>query len=74
MTDKAKLKRQTVGSPRNVRISDSDWALLNKWARQVGAEAGVPITVSQIIRKLIDEEKQRQANSKEVVQQVGTAL
>ena len=73
MADKAKPKQQKLGKARSIRLASEDWDTLRTWAAQISAEANVPVNTSQVIRKLIDEEKQRQANSKEVVQAVGTA-
>lgn len=48
-----------MGQMRGMRLTNEDWALLQQWAAELGQEAGVKITPSQIIRKLIDQERQR---------------
>ena len=65
MANEKKSGKRPAGQGRYIRFTNDQWALVEKWAKELGAEAQVEITPSQMLRKLVDQERQRRVPAPE---------
>jgi hypothetical protein len=59
MSRKASDGERQSGAPRNVRFTDEEWGLVERWAQELGEKNNVAIKPAEILRKLIREEATR---------------